>query len=61
MVKFENGTLEKEAYVIIDGKEYVITPAEYKGATPLSAEMLNKMQEEILKADNPVRTHKIGN
>lgn len=54
MVKFENGTLVKGAYVVIDGVEYEVHMPEYSGKTPLSAENMNKIQNDILRAVFPV-------
>lgn len=48
MVNFENGTLVKGAYVVIDGVEHEVHMPKYSGNTPLSAEILNKMQIELL-------------
>lgn len=47
---FEDGQLTKKGYVVIDDKEYLINEAQYDGATPLSAYILNKMQDNIEKA-----------
>lgn len=44
---FENGTLIKGAYVIIDGVEYEVHAPEYSGDTPVSSENLNKMQDDL--------------
>ena len=49
MVNFEDGTLVKGAYVVIDGAEYPVVMPEYSGNTPTSAENLNKMQEDLQK------------
>ena len=46
-MKFEGGTLVKGAYVVIDGVEHEVHMPEYSGKTPLSAEIFNKMQEDI--------------
>ena len=46
-MKFKDGTLIKGAYVIIDGVEYEVHMPEYSGNTPVSAENLNKMQEDM--------------
>lgn len=46
-INFEDGQLTKKGYVVIDGKEYLINEAQYDGATPLSAYVLNKMQDNI--------------
>ena len=47
MITFENGILKKGAYVIVDGKEYPVVMPDYETITPLSAENLNKMQEDL--------------
>lgn len=44
---FEDGTLVTPAKVTIGGVEYNVTPAEYEGDTPLSAENLNELQNRI--------------
>lgn len=54
MVNFENGTLVKGAYVVIDGIEHEVHMPEYSGNTPLSPEILNKMQTDLLKAVFPI-------
>lgn len=47
MFKFKNGTLKKNAYVAIDGVEYEVHMPEYEGETPLSAENLNRVTEDV--------------
>ena len=54
MVNFKDGELVKGAYVIIDGKEYEVHMPQYSGETPLSSEILNKMQKDLLKAVFPI-------
>lgn len=52
MVNFEEGTLIKGAYVVVNGEELPVHMPEYSGNTPMSPENLNKMQtdmEKILK------------
>ena len=49
-INFEDGQLVTAGYVEIEDVKYPITEAEYDGATPLSAFILNKMQENIEKA-----------
>lgn len=51
-INFENGKLVTPASVDINGKKYTVTEAEYTGQTPLSAFVLNKMQDNIEKAIN---------
>ena len=50
MVNFENGTLVKGAYVVIDGVEHEVHMPEYSGNTPLSSENLNKIQADLQQA-----------
>ena len=54
MFKFESGTLVKGAYVVIDGVEHEVHMPEYSGNTPLSPEILNKMQTDLLKVVFPI-------
>lgn len=54
MINFEDGTLVKGAYVIIDGAEYPVHMPEYSGNTPTSAENFNKMQEDLLPVGSVV-------
>lgn len=49
-IPFKNGVKSKNAYVTIDGTNHDVTDAEYTGETPLSAENLNQMQENIEKS-----------
>lgn len=49
-INFEDGQLVKKGYVEIDGTQYPTEEAEYDGATPLSAHILNKMQDNIEEA-----------
>ena len=49
-INFQNGTLISKAKVTIDNTVYDVEPAEYEGTTPLSAEILNQMQDNIEKA-----------
>ncbi len=46
-INFKDGTLKTPGYVVIDGKTYEIVEAEYEGDTPLSAYMMNKLQDNI--------------
>ncbi len=46
-VNFEEGQLIKPATVTIDGTEHQVTPAQRAGATPLSAHVLNLLQDNI--------------
>ena len=49
-IEFENGQLVQNGYVMIDGVKHEITEAIYNGKIPLSAETLNKLQDNIEKA-----------
>lgn len=46
-INFQEGTLLSPAKVTIDGTEHQVTPAQRTGTTPLSAFMLNKLQDNI--------------
>ena len=46
-IPFEDGTKLKSATVTVNEQEYEVTPAQYKGKTPLSSFNLNKMQDNI--------------
>lgn len=46
-IVFQNGTLVSNAKVEVDGTVYDVTPAQYEGTTPLSANNLNQMQTNI--------------
>jgi len=49
-INFQNGTLISKAKVTIDNAVYEVEPEEYEGTTPLSAEVLNQMQDNIENA-----------
>lgn len=51
-IPFEDGTKTQEAYVTIDEQKYQVTPAMWQGTTPLKAQNLNKMQDNIEEAIN---------
>lgn len=51
-IPFEDGTKTQEAYVTIDGQNYTVTPTVWTGNTPLKAQNLNKMQDNIEEAIN---------
>ena len=53
-IPFEDGQKTQEAYVTINGQNYLITPAVWQGNTPLSALNLNNMQKNI---ENSVETY----
>lgn len=46
-IPFEDGTKTQEAYVPISGQNYEVVPAVWTGPVPLSAQNLNKMQDNI--------------
>ena len=46
-IPFEDGQKTQEAYVTINGQNYLVTPAVWQGKTPLSALNLNNMQKNI--------------
>lgn len=46
-INFQDGQLVSQGYVEIDGTHHQIHEAEYTGTTPLSAYMLNKLQDNI--------------
>lgn len=51
-IPFEDGVKTQEAYVTINEQNYPVTPAVWQGKVPLSAQNLNKMQDNIEKAIN---------
>lgn len=53
---FKNGTLVSKAKVTINGTIYEVEPEEYEGETPLSAEVLNEMEDNIENAIAEVNT-----
>lgn len=55
-IPFEDGTKTQEAYVTIDGQNYTVTPAVWAGNTPLKAQNLNLMQDNIEEAINIQRS-----
>ncbi len=46
-ITFEEGTIKKQGYVLIDGQEIPIVDTEYEGNTPLSPYILNRIQSNI--------------
>lgn len=57
-INFEDGQLISPASVNIEGTIYPVKEAEYEGTTPLSAFLLNKMQENIENAIDVGNVHK---
>lgn len=53
LIQFEDGTKVSNAKVTINGVDYPVTPARYTGNTPLSAYILNLMQNNIAKVVVP--------
>lgn len=56
-INFQNGILVAKAKVTINGTVYEVEPEEYEGETPLSAEILNEMQDNIENAINTVQNN----
>ena len=54
MFLFEDGEIESEAYVEINGNKYPVHMPKYKGNTPLTSENINKAQIELLKMAFPI-------
>ena len=46
-INWENGTIEQDGYVNIDGVRYPITMPEYSGETPVNADNLGHMDDQI--------------
>ena len=46
-IPFEDGVKTQEAYVTVNEQNYQVTPAVWQGTVPLSAQNLNKMQDNI--------------
>lgn len=46
-IVFNNGTLVSSAKVEVDGVIYDVSPAQYEGTTPLSANNLNQLQTNL--------------
>lgn len=44
---FQNGTLKSKAYFMSDGVKQEVEEAVWEGTTPLSAENINEMQDNI--------------
>lgn len=55
-IPFEDGTKTQEAYVTINGQNYQVTPGVWTGNTPLKAQNLNLMQDNIEEAINIQRS-----
>lgn len=55
MFQFEDGTLKKGAYVVIDGVEYEVHMPEYEGETPLTAENLNRQAKDVEEKINEIK------
>ena len=51
-IPFVDGTKTQEAYVTINEQNYQVMPAVWQGTTPLKAQNLNKMQDNIEEAIN---------
>lgn len=59
MSKFnwKNGTLIQNARVNVEGTMYDVEPAQFEGETPLSAENLNYMQDQIYEEIKKANTY----
>lgn len=55
-IGWQNGTLISKAKVEINGVIYEVEPEEYSGSTPLSAENLIQMEDNIADAINELQT-----
>ena len=51
-ITFQDGTRVSRAKVTINGVDYIVTPAEFTGSTPMSAYVFNLMQTNIENAIN---------
>ena len=51
-IPFVDGTKTQEAYVTINEQNYPVTPAVWTGTTPVSAFLLNKLQDNVENAIN---------
>lgn len=49
-INWENGSVRREGYVLIDGQQYQTVQPEYEGDTPINADNLNHMDEGIKSA-----------
>lgn len=56
-IKFKNGTLISKAKVTVNNIVYEVEPAEYEGETPLSASVLNEIQDNIEDAIKEKQTN----
>ena len=50
-INWENGSVFKEGYVLIDGVKHNTVQPEYSGETPINADNLNHMDEGIYQND----------
>lgn len=51
-IPFQDGTKTQEAYVTVNEQNHQVIPAVWTGTTPLKAQNLNKMQDNIEEAIN---------
>lgn len=49
-INWENGSVRREGYVLIDGTQYQTVQPEYEGSTPINADNLNHMDNGIKEA-----------
>lgn len=55
-IPFQNGTMVNAGYVEIDGQRYPTVEPEYSGTTPLSAQNLNTLQDNVEDAIDNLQT-----
>ncbi len=53
-IPFEDGQLAQAGYVMIDGVKHEIVEPVYNGAIPVSADILNQMQDNVEQAVNSI-------
>ena len=53
-IPFSAGTKISPAKVTVDGVDYIVTPAEYDGPTPISPNVLNRLQSNIAAELEPL-------
>lgn len=55
-INWENGSVRREGYVTIDGVQYQTVQPEYEGNTPINADNLNHMDNQIkYLSDNEIK------
>lgn len=56
-IEFEDGKLVEQGYVIVGKEKYNVEEAKYSGTTPLSAFLLNQLQNNIEEAINDIKSN----